>query len=1173
MSKRLTKIMDGNTAAAYVSYPFTEVAAIYPITPSTEMAELVDSWSVAGRRNLFGTPVKVMEMQSEGGAAGALHGILQGGALGSTYTASQGLLLMIPNMFRMSGELLPAVFHVASRGAAVNSYSILAEHSDVMSTRQTGIAILASRSVQDAMYLGAVAHLAAIKARLPFLHFFDGFRTSHEMQKIHVLQNEDLAKLIDYDAVSAFRQRSLSPARPHAFGMTTSPDVYWQLRESANPYYEALPGIIDEYLQAINKLTGMNYDFFSYYGHPQAERVVLAMGSGCSVLEETVDALNARGEKVGLVAVHVFRPFMPAKLREALPPTVKSVAVIERVKESGSTGPLCLDVRSALYRPAGGPVVVGGRFGIAGKEFTPACAQAVYENLALGEPRDEFTVGINDDLTHTSLPLPKAPLSVKQEGTTSCVFWGLGSDGTVGANKSSVKIIGENTDLYAQAYFAYDSKKSGGVTMSHLRFGPNPIKSAYRIIEADFVACHNQTYVNEFNLLRGLRPGGSFLLNCQWSDEELDKKLPGRLKRQIAENNIKFYTLNAVDIAIELGIPGRINMIMQSAFFALAKVIPMEEAMRYLRKSVQDTYGKQGDTVVAKNLEALERGVSALHKVKVPAAWKNAAHSPKPLDQSRPDFYNGVGLTMIAQEGDSLPVSAFKDYADGHWPNGYSVFEKRGFAVNVARWLPENCIQCNQCSFVCPHSVLRPRLLTGEETAAAPQGLKTLPAAGMKEMNFHLAVSAMDCTGCGQCVGACPARTKALEMSPLHEQLPAASGWWEYAEHQVPYRPLPGDAKINVKNSQFLKPLLEFSGACPGCGETPYVKLLSQLYGDRMMISNAAGCSTVWPAAAPSVAYTTDKDGNGPAWAFSLFEDCAEYGFGMSLGVRQLQDTLAVLVGEALLGDYPGEVKQALDAWLQDRNRSEGTQERRRALLHALELHKGGDALLNRIYDLRDYYVKRSYWIFGGDGWAHDIGYGGLDHVLAQNHDVNVLVYDTEVYSNTGGQSSKATPLGSIAQFAAGGKSTLKKDLGSIFMSYGYVYVAQVALGASKEQTLKALVEAEAYPGPSLVIAYAPCINHGIKGGLAAGLEQTKEAVEVGYWPLYRYNPLLAAAGGNPFQLDCKAPSGDFAKHLLREVRYASLQRQFPDKAARLFAEAAEAAGLRYARLAKLAGK
>ena len=1171
MSKRPMKTMDGNTAAAYISYPFTEVAAIFPITPSSEMAELTDTWATQGKKNLFGSPVRVMEMQSEGGAAGALHGALQAGALSSTYTSSQGLLLMIPNMYKIAGELLPAVFHIAARSVASNSLSIFGDHQDVMSVRQTGFACLASRSVQDVMYLGAVAHLSAIKGRLPFAHFFDGFRTSHEMQKISLLEYEELNDLLDHDAVTAFRERSLSPNRPHVMGMTQNPDIFFQLREAVNPYYDALPSIVEEYMNAINKLTGSSYGLFSYYGHPEADRAILAMGSSCKVIEEAVDALNARGEKVGLITVHLYRPFVPEKLFSVLPASVKKLAVLDRTKEPGGEDPLFLDVRNAFYGKPCAPLIVSGRYGLASKEFTPDHAHAVFENLRNNEPKNRFTVGIEDDVTNTSLPMPAIPLARLQEGVTACKFWGFGSDGTVGANKTAIKIIGDATDLYAQAYFAYDSKKSGGVTVSHLRFGPSPIKSSYKVDAADFIACHNQSYVTKYDVLKGLKPGGTFLLNCRWSDAELEAELPARVKRYIAKKSIKLHTINAVDIAIELGISGRINMIMQAAFFALANIIPLEDAMCRMQAAIEDSYGNQGQNVVDKNLSALRRGVSDLHVVTVPAAWADATDELNTPDAKKPVFYQNVIEPMIRQEGDDLPVSAFSDVVDGRWPTGVSGHEKRGVAVSTAKWVPEHCIQCNQCSFVCPHAVLRPRLLTETEKNNAPEGLAALPATGISGKFFHLAVSSLDCTGCGLCVAACPAKTKALEMNLLSEQMPTCAALWEYTENNVPYEPLPEGTKISVKTSQFLQPLHEFSGACAGCGETPYAKLLSQLFGDRMMLSNAAGCSTVWTAGAPSVSYTTNKNGHGPAWGFSLFEDCAEYGFGMALGVNQMRNSLAAMITEALAATPPAPLAQAMLTWLEGKNMGEGTRERAAALEAALQTARGSDSLLNRIYALRDYFTKRSQWILGGDGWAYDIGYGGLDHVLAQHEDVNVLVFDTEVYSNTGGQASKATPFGAIAQFAAGGKPSSKKDLGLISMSYRSIYVAQVALGADKAQTLKAFVEAEAHQGPSIVIAYAPCINHGIRGGLVNSGDQVKKAVEVGYWPLYRYNPAHEAVGKNPFQLDSKAPKGSFADHLRQEVRYSALYKRFPEKADALFAEAEKAAKDRYAVYAKLA--
>jgi pyruvate-ferredoxin/flavodoxin oxidoreductase len=1164
--------MDGNMAAAYVSYPFTEVAAIFPITPSSPMAELTDEWAANGKKNFFGQPVRVVEMQSEGGAAGALHGSLQGGALTTTYTASQGLLLMIPNMYKIAGELLPAVFHVSARSLASNSLSIFGDHQDVMSTRQTGFALLASSSVQDCMYLGAVAHLAALKARLPFLHFFDGFRTSHETQKINVLEYEELEALLDREAVDAFRRHALNPEHPTLSGMTHNPDVFFQLREAINPFYEALPGIVEEAMNKINKLAGSHYSFFEYYGAKDAERVIVAMGSSCCAIEEAVDAMNAKGEKVGLINVRLYRPFVKNAFLKTLPPSVKSVAVLDRTKEPGGDEPLFLDVRSALYGQPHAPLVLGGRYGLASKDFTPAQAQAVFLNLALKKPKEAFTVGIVDDVNHSSLPEPEKPVEISRDGQTACKFWGFGSDGTVGANKSAVKIISDHTDMYAQAYFAYDAKKSGGVTISHLRFGASPIRSTYLVHEADFVACHNQAYVHLYDMLRGLKKGGIFLLNCMWNAQELEEQLPGAMKRRLAAGNIKFHTINAIAIANKLGIAGRINMIMQSAFFKLAGIIPVEDAVKYLKEAVNDSYGKQGQAIVEKNAAAIDQGIAGITEVKIPAAWKNAPDDKLPKPENRPAFYENVVAPMLRQEGDNLPVSAFKGYEDGRWPVGITAYEKRGVAVETAVWDAARCIQCNQCSFVCPHAVLRPLLATAAELKDAPAGFQKVPATGNKELSFHLAVSSLDCTGCGLCVETCPARTKALSLKLLEAQRPQCENLWAYAEKRISYKPLPPDTRINVKNSQFLQPLNEFSGACAGCGETPYAKLITQLFGDRMMLSNAAGCSTVWAAGAPSVSYTKNAAGHGPAWGFSLFEDCGEYGFGMALGVGQVRSTIADLVTQALEKKQPEPLRVALTQWLEQRKLGEGTRKRAGALEEALAAHKGSDPLLKAIYAQRDYFVKRSHWIFGGDGWAYDIGYGGLDHVLAYGEDVNAFVFDTEVYSNTGGQSSKATPAGAIAQFAAGGKPTPKKDLGLMAIAYGTVYVAQICMGADKAQTLRAILEAEAYPGPSLIISYAPCINHGIKGGLNQGQAQAREAVESGYWSLYRYNPLLKQEGRNPFILDSKKPGGNFREHLLKEVRYSALLTQFPEKAQALLNYAEETAKERQATYQRLAG-
>lgn len=1173
MSKRATATMDGNTAAAYVSYPFTEVAAIFPITPSSPMAELVDDWAANGKKNFFGRPVQVVEMQSEGGAAGALHGALQGGALTSTYTASQGLLLMIPNMYKIAGELLPAVFHVSARSLASNSLSIFGDHQDVMAARQTGFALLASACVQDCMYLGAVAHLAAIKSRLPFLHFFDGFRTSHETQKINVLEYADLEKLLDKEAVEAFRRRALNPDHPNLSGMTHNPDVFFQLREAVNPYYAALPGLVEEAMRQINALTGRRYSLFEYYGAADADRVIVSMGSSCSVIEETVDALNARGAKTGLINVRLYRPFAREAFLKALPPSARRVAVLDRTKEPGGEDPLLLDVRSALYGRRDAPLVTGGRYGLASKDFTPAQVQAVFMNLEAAAPRERFTLGIVDDVSGLSLPEPAKPVQPDYSGQTACKFWGFGSDGTVGANKSAVKIINEHTELYAQAYFAYDAKKSGGVTISHLRFGQRPIRSSYLVHEADFIACHNQAYVHLYDVTAGLKKGGLFLFNCLWEAAELEKQLPGPMKRFLAANDINFYILDAVSLAEKLGIAGRINMIMQSAFFSLTGIIPLDLAVRCLKEAVQDSYAKQGPEVLQKNFAAIDQGIAGLVKVKVPVSWKEAPDTPDAKAASRPEFYEKVVVPMLRQEGDKLPVSAFKGWEDGRWPVGISAYEKRGVAVDAAVWEAEGCTQCNQCSFVCPHAALRPLLASEEELRGAPAGLRRLPALGQDGLYYHLAVSSLDCTGCGLCALTCPAKGKALKLRRLEEQRPQCEALWNYAAGRISYKPLPPEAKMTVKNSQFLQPLQEFSGACAGCGETPYAKLITQLFGERMMLSNAAGCSTVWAAGAPSVSYAKNAAGRGPAWGFSLFEDCAEYGFGMALGVEQVRATLAELAGQALQeAVLPQELRQALCQWLEGRAEGRETCRRAEALEQALAAHKGDQPLLNALYARRDYFVKRSHWIFGGDGWAYDIGYGGLDHVLAYGRDVNALVFDTEVYSNTGGQSSKATPAGAIAQFSAAGKPTPKKDLGLMAMAYGTVYVAQVCLGADKAQTLKAILEAEAYPGPSLIIAYSPCINHGIKGGLSNGPAQAKEAVASGYWALYRYNPLLKEKGQNPFILDSKRPSGNFREHLLRETRYSALLTQFPDKAEALLRQAEASAGERLAMYRRLAG-
>lgn len=1149
--------MDGNTAAAYVSYAFTEVAAIYPITPSSTMAEQIDNWSAQGRKNIFGSTVLVKEMQSEGGAAAALHGALQSGALTSTYTASQGLLLMIPNMYKIAGELLPGVFHVSARSLASNALSIFGDHQDVMSTRQTGFALLASSGVQQCMDLGAVAHLAAIRARLPFLHFFDGFRTSHEIQKIEVLEYDELKNLVDFDAVEAFRRNALNPDHPVLRGTTQNPDVFFQTREAVNRFYDALPDIVQESMDQISALTGRHYHLFDYHGAPDAEEVIVAMGSACDTIRQVVDHLNRQGDKLGVLEVHLYRPFAGARFLEAVPGTARRIVVLDRTKEPGADGePLYLDVRSAFYGREHMPLIIGGRYGLGSKDFTPEDVMAVIENLRAENPKTGFTVSIEDDVTFTSLPKYAKPFDPTPAGTTACQFWGLGSDGTVSANKSAVKIIGDHTPLYAQAYFAYDSKKSGGLTVSHLRFGREPICAPYLVKQADFIACHNQAYVRQYDLLESMKEGGTFLLNCIWSAEELEKELPASLKRALVCKHVQFYTINAVKIAKEIGLGGRINMIMQAAFFKLANILPLEDAKRYLKGFVEKNYGRQGQNVVDMNCAAIDAGAESIVPVAIPEAWKTAPDEPVGYPADMPGFIRDIMLPMNRQKGDTLPVSAFRGREDGTYPTGVTAWEKRGIAIEVPAWDAAKCIQCNQCAFACPHAVLRPILLTGEEAAAAPAGHQTADAAGYPGKRYRLAVSPLDCTGCGVCINACPAKEKALTMSPLapeREQLCAA---WAY-DSKLPVKTECLTGRLNVKTCQFRQPLQEFSGACAGCGETPYAKLVTQLFGDRMMISNAAGCSTVWGGSAPSVSYTKDARGHGPCWGFSLFEDNAEYGFGMFLGVKAIREKLAEQARLALRTDLPQALYTALDEWLRQMDEGGGTRERADRLTAALEQHMGSDALLRAIYDRRDYFTKRSHWIFGGDGWAYDIGYGGLDHVLASGDDVNVLVFDTEVYSNTGGQSSKSTPTAAIAQFAANGKKTCKKDLGLMAMSYGYVYVAQIAMGADRAQTLRAIQEAEAYHGPSLIIAYSPCVNHGIKGGMSQTQLQQKRAVEAGYWALYRYDPRKKREGQNPFALDSKEPTADFKSFLLSEVRYASLKKQYPQQAEELYAKAA----------------
>jgi len=1163
------KTMDGNCAAAHVAYAFTEVATIYPITPSSTMAEYVDSWAAEGRKNIFGQTVKVVEMQSEAGAAGATHGSLQAGALTTTFTASQGLLLMIPNMYKMAGELLPGVLHVSARAVAASSLSIFGDHQDVMATRQTGFALLAESSVQQVMDLAAVAHLAAIEGRVPFLSFFDGFRTSHEIQKIETWDYDDLAKLIDREALNGFRQRALNPNHPVTRGTAQNPDIYFQGREAANEYYQALPAIVEKYMAKVKEVTGREYHLFDYYGAPDADRMIVAMGSACETIEETIDKLLEQGEKVGLLTVHLYRPFSIEYFLKYIPKTVKKIAVLDRTKEPGSAGePLYLDVKNAFYGKAFQPTIVGGRYGLGSKDVVPAQIVAVYENLKAAQPKDGFTIGIVDEVTGTSLALG-ADIDTTPAGTRACKFWGLGSDGTVGANKMAIKIIGDKTNLYAQGYFAYDSKKSGGITVSHLRFGKKPIKSPYLINKADFVACHNQSYVAKYDVLSGLKPGGTFLLNCLWDKKELDEQLPASMKRFIANNNINFYTIDAISIAKDLGLGGRINMIMQSAFFKLADIIPVDDAVKYLKDSVMDEYGNKGEKVVNMNFAAIEKGANAMVKIDIPAAWKDAKDAAvvaKPV----PAFISKVVVPMNRTEGDSLSVGVIKEMGmtDGTFPMGTSAYEKRGIAVDVPEWQVDKCIQCNACSFVCPHACIRPVLASEEEVKKAPAGFTTKPATGAAGLQFRIAVSPLDCTGCGNCVQVCPVKEKAIVMKPLSSQMEQAD-LWDYAM-SLSKKPNPMN-KETVKGSQFETPYLQFSGACGGCLETAYARLVTQLFGDRMMIANATGCSSIWGASAPSTPYCADKNGFGPAWANSLFEDNAEYGLGMYTAVKQIRDRLVAKVAEAL-ASASGDVKAALQEWYDNKDLGTGTRERADKLAAALEAKKGACTLCAELLEYKDYFIKRSQWIFGGDGWAYDIGYGGLDHVLASGEDVNVFVFDTEVYSNTGGQSSKSTPTAAIAQFAASGKRTKKKDLGMMAMSYGYVYVAQICMGADRNQTLKAIAEAEAYPGPSLIIAYSPCINHGLKIGMGNSQLECKRAVDAGYWGLYRYNPALKEAGKNPFSLDSKTPTADFKEFLLGEVRYASLKQEFPEVADKLFDKTAKDAAERldsYRRLAK----
>jgi len=1150
------KTIEGNEAAAHVAYAMSEVAAIYPITPSSSMGEYCDEWAAYDRKNIFGQVLKVVEMQSEAGAAGAVHGALAAGALSTTFTASQGLLLMIPNMYKISGEIMPAVFHVSARAVATHALSIFGDHSDINAVRQTGFSLLASASVQEVMDLALVAHLASIRSSLPFVHFFDGFRTSMEIQKIEAIDYDDMARLVDWEAIDDFRGRCMNPEYPQLRGTAQNPDIFFQNREGSTPFYERIPEIVKEEMQKVGELVGRSYNLFDYVGDPEADRIIISMASSCDVVEEAVNYLNGLDERVGLIKVRLYHPFSREHFLRALPATAETIAVLDRAKAPGSLGePLYQDICTVFQEHRNPPVIVGGRYGLGSKEFTPAMAKAVFDNLRSAAPKSHFTVGIVDDVSHTSLDLGEE-LDTAAENTVQCKFWGLGADGTVGANKNSIKIIGENTSMYAQAYFAYDAKKSGGLTVSHLRFSPHRIQSAYLLTQSDFIACHNPAYVTEYDLLEGIREGGSFLLNSAWSLQEMKTELPDHIKRTIAQKKLDFYNIDAVQIASELGLGSRINMIMQAAFFQIAGVIPPEEAFIFVKDAIKKTYGRLGDKVVQMNVDAVDRARDALKKIKVPKAWVTAGHEVY-SEEKEPEFVKNVMKPMLTQQGDKLPVSAFSP--DGIFPTGTTRYEKRGIAINVPEWISENCIQCNQCAFVCPHAVIRPVLAKEEDLQNAPKGFVTVEAKGkeLKELRYRIQISPLDCTGCSNCANICPAKKKALIMKPIATQ----------TETQVPNHkfftelPVMDDLMpvTSVKGSQFRQPLFEFSGACAGCGETPYIKVITQYCGDRMMIANATGCSSIYGGSAPSCPYTVNEEGNGPAWANSLFEDNAEFGFGMELGVNQRREKLADIIRETMNIDLSTDLKEALEMWLENMNDGEKSKEYGRKIEELIEnelITQEGpvNPLLYEILDRSDYLVKKSIWVIGGDGWAYDIGYGGLDHVIAMGRDVNILVLDTEVYSNTGGQSSKSTPTGAVAKFAASGKPTRKKDLGVMAMSYGYVYVASVAMGANKNQFMRALVGAESYQGPSIIIAYSPCINHGIDMGQSQNEEQ--RAVESGYWTLYRYDPRLKEEGKNPFILDSKEPKGDFKEFLMGEVRYSSLKRTFPENAEKLFQKA-----------------
>ena len=1173
MSEKKFITCDGNYAAAHIAYMFSEVAAIYPITPSSTMAELVDEWAASGRKNIFGETVKVVEMQSEAGAAGAVHGSLQAGALTSTFTASQGLLLMIPNMYKIAGELLPGVFHVSARALAAQSLSIFGDHQDVMATRQTGFAMLATSSVQEVMDLAGVAHIVAIKSRVPFLHFFDGFRTSHEIQKIELIDEARLTSLLDREALAEFRARALNPEHPVTRGTAQNPDIYFQTREAANRFYDAIPDMVADTMKQISEITGREYKPFTYYGAEDAEQVVVAMGSVTETLKKVVDYLNKQGKKVGVITVHLYRPFSAKYMFDVMPKSVKRICVLDRTKEPGAAGePLYLDVKEAFYNCESRPMIIGGRYGLSSKDTTPAQMLAVYENLAAAEPKNQFTVGIVDDVTFTSLPVGEE-ISLAKEGTFEALFFGLGADGTVGANKNSIKIIGGSTNKYCQAYFSYDSKKSGGYTSSHLRFGDNPITSPYLVTTPDFVACHVPSYVDKYDVLKGLKKGGSFLLNSVHDAATTCATLPDAMKVYLAKNNINFYIINATKIAAELGLGNRTNTIMQSAFFKIANVIPFEKAVEEMKKAIQKSYGKKGEDIVNMNYAAVDAGGSAVEKVEVPAEWAaiEVKAAEAAVDSSRPEFVQKVVDPINALKGDLLPVSAFLGREDGTWDNGTAAYEKRGIAVNVPEWQVDNCIQCNQCAYVCPHAAIRPFLATEEEAAAAPEGTTFKQGLGeTKAYKFRIQVSPLDCAGCNNCVDVCPAKNKALVMKPLESQMNQAEKW-EYMSKKVGYKKVVDTTK-NVKNSQFAQPLFEFSGACAGCGETPYIKTITQLFGDKMMVANATGCTSIYSGSAPSTPYCTNEKGHGPAWANSLFEDNAEFGLGMHIGAEKLRDKVEAKMREMMAecDCCSEELKAAMQEWIDSRYSTSKSAEASEKLVPMLEAC--GCEGCKELLSMKDYLKKKSQWIIGGDGWGYDIGFGGVDHVLASGMDVNILIVDTEVYSNTGGQSSKSTPVGAVAKFASSGKRIRKKDIGAIAMTYGYVYVAQVSIGASQAQLLNVLKEAEAYNGPSLIIAYAPCINHGIKGGMTRTQTVGKQAVECGYWHLWHFNPDLEKEGKNPFVYDSKEPDwSKFQDFLMKEVRYTSLKKAFPAEADELFAAAEENAKWRYATYQRMA--